>query len=83
MMKEQAMFIAVIPHDSGMHPCWDREVSGETRDEVLQAARVLAFPGGRYLSSIDYATSPTSSEVTTLWTRHKGWTAEAAKFLPS
>lgn len=69
-------FWAVLSHGSGGFSAQDVEVRGNTRKEVLDAARSQAV-GSRYVSTI-----LTEDRRTTLYTESGGWTEAAKAILP-
>lgn len=66
---------AVLAHGSGGHAAQDVEVSGETRQEIYQAACAKAI-GSRYVAQI------VAHDGTTLYTEDGGWTEAANAILP-
>lgn len=75
------MFFATIRHDAGMHPTKEREIHGETREELLENGHQAAIreAGGRYLASIEYVEH---GQATCIWVSHEGWLAAANEFGP-
>lgn len=69
-------FIAVRPHGSVPHPIDYRELTGRTRQEVLDAAFADLGPG-YYVSAIHV-----EGDREPIWREHDGWTTKADQVLP-